>query len=185
MIQASNLINPIIWLLPVIETLYRLLWWCKWTQHSRQMSKCNVCQWELDLPPAVGRGLDCSAEHKSNRPATAMKYQVLPPLPSPRDLWHYEVTVAINLSESPTRLLPALSCSPASVNGLKQLCDRRGRRSGCCLLSAWLKQIGGQLRYSWCVKVDGRFVKSMGGIWHCPVWVMNSRKHPAIFYALR
>lgn len=145
------------------------------------MSKCNICEWELDSPPAVGRGLDCSAEHKFNRPFTAMKYQVLPPVPSPRDLWHYKVMVAINLSASPTRLLPALSCPPASVNGLKQLCDGQGGRSGCCLLSSWLKRIGGQLRYSWCVKVDGWFVKCMDGIWHCPVWVMNSRKHPPIF----
>lgn len=181
MTQASNLINPIIWLLPVIQTLYRPLWRCKRTQWFRQMSKCNVCQRELDSPPAAGRGLDCSADHKSNRLVTAMKYQVLPPLPSPRDLWHYEVTAAINLSAGPTRLLPALSCPPASVNGLEQLCDGRGGRSGCCLLSSWLKRIGGQLRYSWCVKVDGRFVKCMAGIWHCPVWVMNSGKHPAIF----
>lgn len=180
MIQASNLINSIIWLLPFIKTLYRLLWWCKWAQYFRQMSKCNVCQWELDSPPAVGIGLDCSAEHKSNRLVTAMKYQVLPPLPSPRDLWHYEVTATINLSASLTRLLPALSCPPASVNGLKQLCDGRGGRTGRCLCSSWLKRIGGQLRYSWCVKVDGPFVKCMDGIWHCPVWVMNSRKHPAI-----
>lgn len=165
-----------IWLIQLSDysQFYRLLWWCKWTQYFWQMSKCNVCQWELDLPPAVGRGLDCSAEHKSNRLVTAMKYQVLPPLPSTRDLWHYEVTAAINLSTSLTRLLPALSCPPASVSGLKQLCDRGGGRWGSCPLSSWLKQIG------------GRAICEMHG-WNITLFSLGDKFQEASchFYALR
>lgn len=159
-VNSSNLIITI-WLLPV----GRLLWSCEWTQWFWRMSKVRQ-QWKLSLPSAAGQGLDYSAQRKSNRPGATMKYQVLPPLLSPRWFVALQGRRGDKSASEPDSFTTGSFLS-ASISPKEEALWRMRwpRERPVCVVD--MSQGSTLIRLRW-AKVDGSSERCQDEIWHWP-----------------